>query len=232
MPVVPNHDNTQVKDTQIEDKEEDYVEDITADSQDVTTDKLNITADSAKVNADSTKINAVGPSNTSDTLDNQANIEGSSRTTDVDDFVTGPDSMPLSYTVPTTPSTRINKEHPLEKIIGDLQSGVKTRRMHKENTEHGFLAEVYDSKIHTCANWCMFAAFLSQTVPKTVAEALADESWVEAMQEELTQFVLQGVWVMVDLPAGMHVIGTKWVFRNKEDERGIVIRNKARLVAQ
>ena len=37
---------------------------------------------------------------------------------------------------------------------------------------------------------------------------------------------------MVDLPAGMHTIGTKWVFRNKEDERGIVIRNKARLVAQ
>ena len=74
--------------------------------------------------------------------------------------------------------------------------------------------------------------FLSQMVPRTVAEALADESWVEAMQEELTQFVLQGVWVMVDLPAGMHVIGTKWVFRNKEDERGIVIRNKARLVAQ
>ena len=52
------------------------------------------------------------------------------------------------------------------------------------------------------------------------------------MQEELTQFVLQGVWVMVDLPAGMHTIGTKWVFRNKEDERGIIIRNKARLVAQ
>ena len=107
-------------------------------------------------------------------MDNQANIEGSSRITDVDDFDTGPNNMPLSYAVPTTPSTRVNKEHPLEKIIGDLQSGVKTRRMHKANTEHGFLAEVYHSKTHTCANWCMFSCFLSQIVPRTVAEALAD----------------------------------------------------------
>ena len=219
MPVVPNHED---KDTLLEDKEGDLV---TADSQNINTDKQNITADSTKVNADSSNviadsinINAVGPSNTSDSLDNQANIKEGSRPTDVDDFDTRPDNMPLSYAVPSTPSTRVNKEHPLEKIIGDLQSGVKTRRMHKENTKHGFLAEVYDSKIHTCANWCMFAAYLSQTVPKTVAEALADESWVEAMQEELTQFVLQGVWVMVDLPAGMHVIGTKWVLKNKLNE--------------
>ena len=52
------------------------------------------------------------------------------------------------------------------------------------------------------------------------------------MQEELLKFKIQKVWVLVDLPKGMRVIGTKWVFRNKRDERGIVIRNKARLVAQ
>ncbi|GJZ88303.1 putative ribonuclease H-like domain-containing protein [Tanacetum coccineum] len=38
--------------------------------------------------------------------------------------------------------------------------------------------------------------------------------------------------VLVDLPYGMKVIGTKWVYRNKRDERGVVVRNKARLVAQ
>ncbi|GJS91902.1 putative ribonuclease H-like domain-containing protein [Tanacetum coccineum] len=59
-----------------------------------------------------------------------------------------------------------------------------------------------------------------------------DESWVEAMQEELLQFKLQQVWVLVDLPNGAKVIGTKWVYRNKKDERGVVVRNKARLVAQ
>ncbi|GKF25040.1 putative ribonuclease H-like domain-containing protein, partial [Tanacetum coccineum] len=40
------------------------------------------------------------------------------------------------------------------------------------------------------------------------------------------------VWVLVDLPKGHRAIGTKWVYRNKKDKRGIVIRNKARLVAQ
>ncbi|GJS47723.1 retrovirus-related pol polyprotein from transposon TNT 1-94 [Tanacetum coccineum] len=55
---------------------------------------------------------------------------------------------------------------------------------------------------------------------------------IEAMQEELLQFKLQEVWTLVDLPNGKRAIGTKWVFRNKKDERGIMIRNKARLVAQ
>ncbi|GJT97456.1 putative ribonuclease H-like domain-containing protein [Tanacetum coccineum] len=68
--------------------------------------------------------------------------------------------------------------------------------------------------------------------PKKVSQALADESWVEAMQEELLQFKLQDVWVLCDLPDGKRVIGTKWVFRNKRDERGTIIKNKARLVAQ
>ncbi|GKF47586.1 putative ribonuclease H-like domain-containing protein, partial [Tanacetum coccineum] len=42
----------------------------------------------------------------------------------------------------------------------------------------------------------------------------------------------QQVWILVDLPNGKKVIATKWVFRNKKDEKGIVIRNKSRLVAQ
>ncbi|GJW17896.1 putative ribonuclease H-like domain-containing protein [Tanacetum coccineum] len=52
------------------------------------------------------------------------------------------------------------------------------------------------------------------------------------MQEELLQFKLQKVWVLIDLPSGKKVIGTKWVFKNKRDERSIVVKNKARLVAQ
>ncbi|GJS21762.1 putative ribonuclease H-like domain-containing protein [Tanacetum coccineum] len=52
------------------------------------------------------------------------------------------------------------------------------------------------------------------------------------MQDELLQFKLQKVWTLVDLPNGKRAIGTKWVYRNKKDERGIAIKNKARLVAQ
>ncbi|GJY45608.1 putative ribonuclease H-like domain-containing protein, partial [Tanacetum coccineum] len=54
----------------------------------------------------------------------------------------------------------------------------------------------------------------------------------EATQDELLQFKIQKVWTLVDLPNGKRAIGTKWVYKNKKDERGIVIKNKARLVAQ
>ncbi|GJX22857.1 putative ribonuclease H-like domain-containing protein [Tanacetum coccineum] len=57
-------------------------------------------------------------------------------------------------------------------------------------------------------------------------------AFVDAMQEELLQFKIQKVWILVDLPYGKKAIGTKWVYRNKKDERGVVVRNKARLVAQ
>nr|GEU79795.1 retrovirus-related Pol polyprotein from transposon TNT 1-94 [Tanacetum cinerariifolium] len=65
-----------------------------------------------------------------------------------------------------------------------------------------------------------------------VIYALKDTSWIEAIHEELLQFKLQKVWTLVDLSNEKRVIGTKWGFRNKKDERGIVIRNKARLFAQ
>ncbi|GKB86015.1 putative ribonuclease H-like domain-containing protein, partial [Tanacetum coccineum] len=96
--------------------------------------------------------------------------------------------------VPSTLNTRIiHKDHSLDHVIGDVQSG----------EEH-----------------------------KKVIQALKDPSWIEAIQEELLQFKLQQVWTLVDLPHGKRAIGTKWVYKNKKDERGIVIRNKARLVAQ
>ena len=78
---------------------------------------------------------------------------------------------------------------------------------------------------------CLFACFLSQE-DKKVSQALNDPSWIEAMQEELLQFEIQKVWKLVDLPYGKRAIGSKWIFRNKKDERGIVVKNKARLVAQ
>ncbi|GJU14976.1 ribonuclease H-like domain-containing protein [Tanacetum coccineum] len=68
--------------------------------------------------------------------------------------------------------------------------------------------------------------FIAKRTKKVDFKALEDPSWVEAMQEELLQFKLQKVWTLVDLPNGKRAIGTKWVFRNKKDERGIVVRNK------
>ncbi|GKE07832.1 putative reverse transcriptase, RNA-dependent DNA polymerase [Tanacetum coccineum] len=79
---------------------------------------------------------------------------------------------------------------------------------------------------------CLFACFVSQEEPKKAIYALKDLSWIEGLQDELLQFKLQKVWTLVDLPNGKRAISTKWVYRNKKDERGIVIKNKARLVAQ
>ncbi|KAI3729368.1 hypothetical protein L6452_18024 [Arctium lappa] len=65
----------------------------------------------------------------------------------------------------------------------------------------------------------VLSCFLSQLEPKKAQDAMKESSWIEAMQEELLQFKLQDVWDLVDLPKGQRAIGTKWVFRNKRDER-------------
>ncbi|GJX57245.1 retrovirus-related pol polyprotein from transposon TNT 1-94, partial [Tanacetum coccineum] len=104
-----------------------------------------------------------------------------------------------------------SKNHPLDQVIGNLNQ--RTLRSQAQNHSNLF-------------------CFISTIEPKNVNEALKDESWVVAMQEELNQFVANDVWELVPLPISQSVIGTKWVFRNKLDENGIVSRNKARLVAQ
>nr|GFA89139.1 hypothetical protein [Tanacetum cinerariifolium] len=81
-------------------------------------------------------------------------------------------------------------------------------------------------------NWAHDDLLEFSLKPKKVSDALQDPSWVEAMQKDLFQFKIQKVWTLVDCPKGVRPIGTKWVLKNKRDERGIVVRNKARLVAQ
>nr|GEW19315.1 putative ribonuclease H-like domain-containing protein [Tanacetum cinerariifolium] len=98
--------------------------------------------------------------------------------------------------------------------------------------EQSFIATIHQKTTPDLLQFCLFSCFLSQEEPKKVSDNLKDPSWVEAMQEELLQFKIQNVWILVDCPKGVRPIGTKWVLKNKKDERGIVIRNKVRLVAQ
>ena len=60
----------------------------------------------------------------------------------------------------------------------------------------------------------------------------SDSNWVNAMHEELENFERNQVWVLVEPPPACNPIRTKWVFKNKQGEDGLVVRNKARLVAQ
>ena len=61
---------------------------------------------------------------------------------------------------------------------------------------------------------------------------MQDDNWVKAMQEEVDQYQKNDVWKLVKLPKGNKVVGAKWVFRNKLDENGMVLRNKTRLVSK
>ena len=79
---------------------------------------------------------------------------------------------------------------------------------------------------------CAFSAYVSLIEPKNIKEALLDSDWISAMQEELNQFERRRVWNLVPKPQNRTVIGTRWVFRNKLDEQGQIVRNKARLVVQ
>ncbi|KAH9728331.1 Integrase catalytic domain-containing protein [Citrus sinensis] len=107
---------------------------------------------------------------------------------------------------------RYVSSHPKDVILGDPSRGVTTRSSLRNTREH--------------------AAFISQIELKSFADAKNDESWIMAMQEELNQFERNNVWELVPNPEHQSIIGTKWVFRNKMDESGVVVRNKARLVAQ
>jgi hypothetical protein len=104
----------------------------------------------------------------------------------------------------------IQRDHPVNTILGDIQKGVTTR-----------------SRV---AHFCEHYSFVSSIEPYRVEDALRDSDWVLAMQEELNNFTRNEVWHLVPRP-NQNVVGTKWVFRNKQDEHGVVIRNKARLVA-
>ena len=73
---------------------------------------------------------------------------------------------------------------------------------------------------------------ISQVEPKNVDEACKDDYWKQAMKEELDQIVKNETWELVPRLADKNVIGTKWVFRNKMNEQGEVVRNKARLVCK
>ncbi|GJR33007.1 putative ribonuclease H-like domain-containing protein [Tanacetum coccineum] len=165
---------------------------------------------------------------------NMPNLEEIVYSDDDEEVGAEADMNNLATTVPVSPipTTRVHKDHPLEQIIGDIHSAPQTRRMTKNVTEHGMFSSVQQRINHKDFQNCLFACFLSQVEPKKVIQALTDPSWIEAMQDELLQFKLQKVWTLVDLPYGKRAIGTKWVYRNKKDDRGIVVRNKARLVAQ
>lgn len=78
------------------------------------------------------------------------------------------------------------------------------------------------------ASWEMvqWECFVLVIEPKNHIEALTNDLWIIAMEEELEQFVRNKVWELVPRPTAINVIGTKWIFENKIDEKGLLAETK------
>jgi hypothetical protein len=74
--------------------------------------------------------------------------------------------------------------------------------------------------------------FVTLFEPRDVGHALSNLSWVNVMHEKLENFERNQVWTLVEPLRDVNVIGTKWIFKNKQGEDGEIVRNKAHLVAQ
>ncbi|GKF57285.1 putative ribonuclease H-like domain-containing protein [Tanacetum coccineum] len=94
-------------------------------------------------------------------------------------------SLPTEIEVSPTPTLRIHSIHQKSQILADPKSAVQTRsKVQNKSGAHALLSHIQKHQQH-----CLFACFLSQEEPKKIAEALQDDSWVQAMQEELLQFM-------------------------------------------
>ncbi|GJX08132.1 ribonuclease H-like domain-containing protein [Tanacetum coccineum] len=155
---------------------------IDSSTQDVNIVRPSINTASENINTGSSNINTASP------IPNDPSMQSLEATDIFDDAYDDREgvgaeadlnNLETTMNVSSIPTTRIHKDHLIEKIIGDLHLAPLTRRTSQQNLEE-----------------------------------------------------LGLVWTLVDLPKGKRAIGTKWVYRNKKDKRGIVVKNKARLVTQ
>ncbi|WVZ58321.1 hypothetical protein U9M48_008602 [Paspalum notatum var. saurae] len=106
--------------------------------------------------------------------------------------------------------SQLTSGHPKELIIGSPTRGVTTRS-------------------RNIGAFCQAYSFVSSIEPTTtIDEALSGSNWINAMHEELNNFTTNEVWTLEAKPKGARVTGTKWVFRNKHDDEGNIVRNLAR----
>ena len=104
------------------------------------------------------------------------------------------------------------------------------RRNHQENRILGY--PINHVQTRSSLRTQGHTALISEMEPKHIDDAVQDDNWVKEMEEELDQFPKNNVWKLVELLKGKKVVGAKWVFQNKLDENGKVVRNKARLVVR
>ncbi|KAG8061020.1 hypothetical protein GUJ93_ZPchr0002g24221 [Zizania palustris] len=114
--------------------------------------------------------------------------------------------------IPMKINNALLKDHPIDQVLGDISKDVQT---------HSHVASI-----------CGHYSFVSFVEPKHIDETLKDSDWMNAIHEYLNNFARNNVWTLVERPKNHNIIKTKWVFTNKQDDGGVVVRNKKNLVAQ
>ncbi|WVZ51645.1 LOW QUALITY PROTEIN: hypothetical protein U9M48_002767 [Paspalum notatum var. saurae] len=122
----------------------------------------------------------------------------------------GPAEDAGEVTSEIVPSRQVQRDYPPHRMIGDIHQRVTC------------------SSVNSLA-FFSHSAYVASFEPRDVSHALSDPNWVNAMHEELENFERNHVWDLVEPPPNCRPIGTKWVFKNKRGEDGMVVRNKARL---
>ena len=120
------------------------------------------------------------------------------------------------------PLVKWTKDHRKEQIIVESSEKVLTLSQVKAK-QIALLSKVEGGMVNSVS---------AKIEPKTINVALDHSDWVQAMQDELNEFERNRVWRLIPTPKEASVVGLKWVFRNKLDKEGNVIRTKARLVVK
>ncbi|KAJ0494958.1 putative RNA-directed DNA polymerase [Helianthus annuus] len=110
-------------------------------------------------------------------------------------------------------------------------SSTSTHPMHTRSKSGIFKPKHFANLTDFSRNQLHHALFTSQ-VPKSIKTASKDSHWVTAMHDELTALRNNDTWDLVQRPAHLNVVGSKWIYRIKYKADGSVDRYKARLVAQ
>lgn len=139
-----------------------------------------------------------------------------------------PPNSPYTTSLPSTASSTINPDSPAPSIPSAPQSPAAPLPPLPTNT-HPMITRskngIVQPRIHP-------TLLLTTAEPNSVNQALSCPKWKQAMQSEYDALIQNGTWSLVPLPAGRKAVGSKWIFRIKENSDGTINKYKARLVAK
>ncbi|GJR21442.1 putative ribonuclease H-like domain-containing protein [Tanacetum coccineum] len=172
---------------------------------------LGLSENSTKFSSPSDLANHISSSSEMEGIHHHPTTSIFSKSTYDADFGGSVTNLAPTIAVDPVPTRRVHTVHPISQIIGDITSPILTRGTLKKSKfgESALAGYVHDQQ----------RIQFTQTISTS-------------MMRRFTTVCYRHVWKLVPLPEGKTAIGTKWILKNKRDARGIVVRNKARLVAQ